>query len=232
MVIGETVKNIYGILLALAWSSALVISVLRAKNKEIIVNVFIVALVFGMIGAKWLFFITNKHLGSTNGFAIYGGLILGILINWFYCSYVMKINFGEILDLAVPSIAIAQGIGRIGCLLDGCCHGIITTDKFYVVYTHSNKVVNGLHLVPTQLLSSIFDLLLGVLLLILSKKIKRAWDLSGIYLILYGIGRFIIEFYRGDMERGWIGVLSTSQFISIIGIIIGTAIIARKSKIK
>ena len=232
MIIDNKITNIYGILLALAWASALILSMIRARNKELILNVFIVSFIFGMIGAKGLFFITNKHLGTLNGFAVYGGLILGILSSWVYCRYIRKVNFGVVLDLAVPSIAIAQGIGRIGCLLDGCCHGIITTDKLYVMYTHSNKVMNGIHLVPTQLISSIFDFSLGILLLILSKKIKTSGNLSCIYLIAYGIGRFLIEFYRGDLERGWVGILSTSQFISIIGIIIGTAIMARKSKRK
>ena len=92
-------------------------------------------------------------------------------------------------------------------------------------------------LIPTQIISSIFDFILAGILIwylySLEKKNKEynAGKVIGVYMILYSIGRFIIEFFRGDLERGFIGTLSTSQVISI-GIIIFGLIVFNLDKIK
>ena len=81
----------------------------------------------------------------------------------------------------------------------------------------------GVKLIPTQLFSAVGDLLIAVILIIFSKKAKVKGDVGGLYMILYGVGRFIIEFFRNDY-RGAVGFLSTSQFISIFIVIFGIGV--------
>ena len=82
-------------------------------------------------------------------------------------------------------------------------------------------------LVPTQIFSSLFDFANFAVLYVISRKNKGDGLTSALYLIFYGIGRFVIEFFRGDLIRGSVGSLSTSQFISIFIVAFGLALFFR-----
>lgn len=125
----------------------------------------------------------------------------------------------------MPSVALAQAFGRIGCFLAGCCYGKETESAIGVIFKNSPFAPNGIKLIPTQLISSLLLFILTfVLVRYADKTWRRPFKVAGLYMILYSIGRFIIEFFRGDEERGNIGFLSTSQFISIF-ILIGGIIL-------
>ena len=151
---------------------------------------------------------------SSDGFVVYGGIIGGILAGWIYCK-VKKLNFLTYFDLVMLSIALAQGFGRIGCFLAGCCYGKEAQVGLSVIFTDSDYAPNNIPLIPTQIYSSILDFLHFFLLLYIARHKKAEGEVAACYLIFYSVGRFILEFFRGDLERGSIGVLSTSQFISI-----------------
>lgn len=122
----------------------------------------------------------------------------------------------------MPAVSFAQGFGRLGCFFAGCCYGRETDSWFSITFTHSDFAPNGVKLLPTQLMSSAGDFLIcGLLLLYAGRKPKEGQVAAG-YMVLYGIGRFIIEFFRNDY-RGSIGVLSTSQIISIGVVAAGVA---------
>ena len=160
-----------------------------------------------------------------------GGLIGGILAGFVYCK-VKKISFFAYLDLIVPSIALAQGFGRLGCFLAGCCYGMEAHTAFAITFTNSAFAPNGVPLVPTQLISSAFNFAnFAVLCLIASRKVSPG-KVSACYLIFYSVGRFIIEFFRGDLIRGSVGPLSTSQFISIFVAIFGVALLFISHKLE
>lgn len=126
------------------------------------------------------------------------------------------------LDLTLPSVALAQGFGRIGCLLAGCCYGRETESAFSITFEHSAYAPNGVALIPTQIISSGLDYLHFIILLIFVKKWKKKdGQVTGLYFMLYSAGRFILEYFRGDLERGSVGVLSTSQFIAIFIFLMG-----------
>ena len=110
----------------------------------------------------------------------------------------------------------------MGCLLAGCCYGAETNFPLSIVFPRgvNSLAPTGIHLHPTQIYSSIFDFALGIFLLWYLKKKKDKGKTFGLYVIIYSIGRFIIEFLRND-PRGNVGVLSTSQFIAIFTLIIG-----------
>lgn len=223
--LGPVTIHGYGLMIALGVICALAVALRRAKNKglsgDAIFYMGLFALVFGFIGAKLLYCIVEFDsfikdplaVLSGNGFVVYGGIIFGVLAAFIY-SRIKKIGFIEYFDLAMPSVAIAQGFGRIGCFLAGCCYGCRTDSFLGVVFQNSPLAPNGVKLFPSQLFSSAGDFLIALVLILYAKKSPKSGKVGALYLILYSIGRFIIEFFRSD-ERGSVGVLSTSQFVAI-----------------
>ncbi|MES1043804.1 prolipoprotein diacylglyceryl transferase [Bacillus obstructivus] len=218
----------YGLMIALGIFFAYRLLVHRATNRPFelshIFSLTVWGLVGGFIGAKLLYWITQfpniiSHpsilLNFGEGFVVYGGIIGGILAGLVYCK-MKNIIFLQHLDLFVPSIALAQGFGRIGCLLAGCCYGEETHSFLGMTFHHSDIAPNDVKLIPTQIMESVFSFALCILLLYLAKRTKKPGLVSCIYLILYSTGRFVIEFFRGDIIRGQVGVLSTSQFIALM----------------
>ena len=94
-----------------------------------------------------------------------------------------------------------------------------------IVFHNSSYAPNGVKLLPTQLISSGLDFLLCAVLILLDRKKKCDGQIAGAYLVLYSIGRFILEFYRGDLIRGNVGALTTSQFIAIFVALAGVILI-------
>ena len=130
-----------------------------------------------------------------------------------YCK-IKDIRFFTYFDLLAPSVALAQAFGRLGCFFAGCCYGKETSLPIGIVFPENSFAPAGVPLLPTQLFSSAGDFLIAFVLIRMTGKMRYHGDVGALYLMLYGIGRFIIEFFRNDY-RGSIGVLSTSQIISI-----------------
>jgi len=222
----------YGLMIGIGILCALVIAGKRAKKKgldaDFVYSLGMVSLVFGFIGAKLLYCIVEinvflnepMRILSGSGFVLYGGIIGGILAAMIYCK-LKRFSFLQYFDLTAPSVALAQGFGRIGCFLAGCCYGRETDTAIGIAFHNSPIAPNGVKLIPTQLFSSAGDFLIAVVLLVYARKGRRRGKVGALYLVLYSVGRFIIEFFRNDY-RGSIAILSTSQFISLIILAIGT----------
>ena len=166
------------------------------------------------------------------GFVIYGALIGGFIGIVLYC-HIWKMNLLSYLDLALPSVALAQGFGRIGCLLAGCCYGQETDSAFAITFHNSAYAPNGVPLIPTQIISSGLDFLHFFILLYFVKKWKKHdGQVTGLFIMLYSAGRYVLEYFRGDLERGSVGVLSTSQFIAIFMFVFGAVFFFGLSKKK
>lgn len=240
LTIGNFTIHGYGLMIGIGIIAAYLMAEHLARKKGLDPDQVFYLLIFGVlggiIGAKLLYWITiwdeivedpSILLDLSNGFVIYGGIILGILSGYLVCR-VKKLNFWKYLDCATPAIALAQGFGRIGCFLAGCCYGVETDSWFSITFTNSDFAPNGVALVPTQLISSAFDFVHFAILYTVTRKTKVDGLTSALYMIIYGCGRFIIEFYRGDLERGTVGDLSTSQFISIFVVAFGIFLLAWK----
>ena len=239
--IGPVTVHGYGLMIAIGVVLAMVVADKRAPKRgldgEQVYGLTVWTLILGFLSAKILFIITyfKDFLASPisfitgSGFVVFGGIIGGVATIWGYCKK-NKLSFIDMFDLVVPSIALAQGFGRIGCLLAGCCYGRETDSAIGIVFSHSNYAPNGVKLIPTQIMMSVGDFINAALLFWLAdrweKKIMNERGLeerpSGTegrlglaYLTFYSIGRFIIEFFRNDY-RGSVGILSTSQFIAIL----------------
>ena len=233
LTIGPVTIHGYGLMIAIGFFAAYIAAEKRAKkmgmDPDQLFNLTIYTMVFGLLSAKLLYYITiikdiiadpSLLLNFTDGFVVYGGIIGGILAGYVFAR-VKKMDFWKYFDLVVPSIALAQGFGRIGCLLAGCCYGTETTSPIGIVFHESQFAPNGISLVPTQTISSARNFLHFFILITFAKHKKADGQVAALYLIFYSIGRFILEFYRGDLIRGSVGQLSTSQFISIFVCIAG-----------
>ena len=218
-----------GVIVAYFW--AIKRGAKRDINEDNILSLLLIAVIVGFGGAKVLYVITDWRyflrdplgaLGS-EGFVVYGGIIAGILGCYIYCRR-KKINFGDGLDVFMPPVAAAQGFGRIGCFLAGCCYGHVTDSPLGVVFPGTTEAVW-----PTQLFSSGGDFLLALALALYDRRDHARGNTGAMYLILYGVGRFLIEFLRND-PRGNVGFFSTSQFISLFMVPIGVVLYVLNNK--
>ncbi|MEZ3428345.1 MAG: prolipoprotein diacylglyceryl transferase [Lachnospiraceae bacterium] len=237
--IGPFTVHGYGLMITIGVLAALFIAEARAKKRDINADVLypltLVCVGFGFAGAKVLFCIVEWRqffknpwqLLTGNGFVVYGGIIGGVLAALLYCRF-KKLNFWDYFDIVLPSVAVAQGFGRIGCFLAGCCYGRETNSFFGIAFTHSDYAPNGVKLLPTQLFSAAGMFLIAGFLFWYAKKERKKGQVGALYLILYSIGRFIIEFFRDDY-RGAVGFLSTSQFISLFILATGVLLFRKRS---
>ncbi|MBQ1504225.1 MAG: prolipoprotein diacylglyceryl transferase [Oscillospiraceae bacterium] len=208
------------------------------------VDAIISAVLLGFVGMKILYWIVTPGVfkdAFSNGFfkgllellmsgmVFYGGLIGGLL-GIVLVARKKKKNFFEFTDLMAPCFCVAHAFGRIGCLLVGCCYGVATGETTqFGLCTYNGvcavKYLDGTMRLPAPLLETIFLLLLCVVLVLIFRKEKHLGTVTGWYLILYAIWRFVIEMFRGDAARGKYGPLYTSQWISIAILIAGVVIL-------
>lgn len=181
----------------------------------------------GFIGAKLLFIavslptIIEMEISLISllygGFVFYGGMIGGGLALLIYSK---RYSEGyELFDIYAVSLPLGHALGRVGCFLAGCCYGIPYDGKFSHVYTESVGLTPlGVPLLPIQLIEAaglvvLFFVLLTIYL-VLGKN--QRYLCVRIYLLSYSVMRFILEFFRGDTERGSVWIFSTAQIISVI----------------
>lgn len=218
-------------------------AVRRGAGKNIdsdnVFSLVVWALVSGYIGSKLLYIITiipeavkdiSVLKNALEGWVVYGGIIGGVIGILLMC-HIKRLDFWQYIDLAAPSMALAQGFGRIGCLLAGCCYGRETLSAFAITFHNSAYAPNGVPLVPTQIISSALDFINAFVLIWLDNRKKCEGQTMALYLIFYSIGRFVLEFWRGDVIRGSVGTLSTSQFISIFTLILGIVIFVARTRL-
>ncbi len=233
--IGPVTVYGYGLMIAVGVIAAYLVGEHRAKKQGLSADelfyLTITCLVGGILGAKILFYIVEIKeimenpkmlLDVANGFVVYGGIIGGIFSGYLYTK-IRKLDFWRYFDLVMPSIALAQAFGRIGCAFAGCCYGRETDSWFHIVYHESKFAPNEVALIPTQFISSGLNFLHFFLLILFARKLKAKGQTAGLYLIFYSIGRFFLEYLRND-PRGSVRVLSTSQFISLFIFAVGVGI--------
>lgn len=230
--IGPITIHGYGLMIGIGILAAIFLGERRATKQglspDMIYNLAFVCLLSGFFGAKLLYCIVEFKtiienpisILTGNGFVVYGGIIGGVLGVILYCR-IKKLPFLRYFDLMVPSVALAQGFGRLGCLLAGCCYGRETNSILGITFHNSQFAPNGIKLIPTQILSSGGDFLIAILLIIFARKEKIPGRVGALYFMMYSVGRFIIEIFRNDYRGNIGGLLSTSQFIAILMFAIG-----------
>ena len=224
----------YGVLLAAAYLLGLQFALVRARARGLdanrVMDLGIWIIISALIGAKLLLLIVDYDAFRQNprelltlmrsGGVFYGGLIAAVAVAFWYLRR-HRLPMWSVCDAFAPGIALGHVIGRMGCFFAGCCFGRATDVPWAVTFTseYANQNVGtplNVPLHPTQLYEAGAELAILGLLLFLERRWRpfpgrTFWT----YLLVYGITRFIIEFYRGD-ARGMIGDLSTSQFVSVL----------------
>jgi len=150
------------------------------------------------------------------GLTAYGGVI-GAIICLVIFALQFKKNIGQMLFTFMPSIPIMYAIGKIGCFLAGCCHGIAYEGFGSVMYNYSLAAPSNISLFPVQIVETIaFS---GIFIYMISKAVKNKFDFKvlGFSFILCGFAKFALDFLRMSHD----GQISLNQLISIVFIIIG-----------
>jgi phosphatidylglycerol:prolipoprotein diacylglycerol transferase len=247
--IGSFALPTYGFLMACGFLSALYVLRRRAPrfglSPDDATDLGVWVLLAGLVGAKLLLLIVEWkqfHLleGRSllellrSGGVFYGGLI-GALLAAVVFLRVRHIDFWAVADAAAPSILLGQAIGRLGCFSAGCCWGKECHLPWAVTFTSLVAEQNvgvpiGIPLHPTQLYEAFGTLVLFGLLIFFERN-RFSGETFARYVFGYALLRGTIEFFRGDPRGEVFGLLSTSQFIALCGLILGAAILVWRRKI-
>lgn len=228
----------YSICLFLAFFIGGVLALKEARlwgiSEDFMINLFFYLIIFGMLGARLYYVAFNWEMYSSNlinilkiwegGLAIHGGIIAGIIV---IILYSRKYNIGtlKLLDILVPSLILGQAIGRWGNFFNGEAHGPAVSLNSLEAWHLPDFIIEGMHIdglyyMPTFLIESALCLLGFILLYVIrSRKYTKIGQTFSIYLVWYGIIRFVIEHFRTDSLM--FGGIKTAQAVSVLMIIVG-----------
>lgn len=228
--IGPITIYTYGVLIATAFFLGLALAARQARvegeDPQKIMDLSFYILISAIVGSRLLYIVVEYKEYISNplrifkvwegGLVFYGGFIMAMAV---VIIYIRKhgMNLWKVGDILAPSVAIGQGVGRLGCFFAGCCYGRETDVPWAVIFKDPNTLAPmDVHIHPTQLYDSANGFIIFTALIILRKFKKFDGQLFWTYTLLYAVGRFIVEIFRGD-ERGFVieSFLSTSQFIAI-----------------
>lgn len=246
--IGRFPVYTYGLLLAAAYLTGLWLAVRRARARGLdgdrVMDLGIWIIASALIGAKLLLLVVDFDHYSRNpgellavfrsGGVFYGGLIAAVLTAFWYMRRA-NLPLWTTTDAFAPGIALGHVVGRVGCLMAGCCYGKPTGLPWGITFTNpmaaefvGTPLDVALH--PTQLYEAGAELIILILLLATERRGRQYPGRTfWLYMLMYGVTRFVIEFYRGD-PRGSIGALSTSQVISIVLVPISLVMLVRLAR--
>jgi prolipoprotein diacylglyceryl transferase len=241
----------YGVMLGTSLVVGWFIAMTLAKNDGIdqqeAGTIYMWTAVWSIIGSRLLYVFTNWSefhsitevvMVNRGGLVAYGGMIGGFLAS-VYCCRKRKIPLLQWADVAAPSVVLGTAITRVGCLLFGCDFGArsnlpwaITFPKDSPAWNHHLRehliqpdALRSLAVHPTQVYESLVGLSLFALLMLIRKYRKFSGQVFLGWVLGYGIMRPLIEIVRDDDQRGNVGSLSTSQFIGIVSVVLGLALL-------
>lgn len=212
-------------------------------NWDFIFNLTFWTIIFGILGARLYYVIFNWSLYKSNlidilkiwegGLAIHGGLIAGFITLFIYCKK-CNANTIKIMDMALPSVIIAQAIGRWGNFFNSEAHGVATSlsklESLHIPnFIIKGMYINGVYYQPTFLYESLWCLLGFVILLFIRyNKYTKIGTITGVYLMWYSAGRFVIENIRTDSLM--FGGFRIAQIVSILLFCLGAFLLFSSSR--
>lgn len=233
----------YGLLISSGILIGLLIAYINSKYLNVSYDKFLdyvlISLPFGVIGARLYYVLFNlsyykQHLNEIvnirqGGLAIHGGIIFAVIAAYIY-SKIRNENLLKYLDLAAPSIIIAQSIGRWGNFFNQEAHGGEVTYDFiknFPIFIQKGMFIEGKYYHPTFLYESIWNFIIFLILVFIVRNIiTKKGNIFFIYLGLYSLGRFFIEGLRTDSLM--LGPLRAAQIVSLTGILISLVYILFK----
>lgn len=247
-VIGPIPLRLYGLMIGLGFILGIFLAARQAKkegiNPDRVLDLGVYVLLTAIVGSRALFVLTDlrefaaKPLEAfalwKGGLVFYGGLLAAVPVGiWYLRKH--KLPVWKTADIMAPSIALGQAFGRLGCFSAGCCYGAPSHGWFSVIFSDQHSLAPlGVPLFPTQLTESFGAFLIFVALMLFRRYKKYDGQLFWLYVLLYAVLRFIVEFFRGDAIRGlYFGnAISTSQIIAISLFILAGIMIRHLGKTK
>jgi phosphatidylglycerol:prolipoprotein diacylglycerol transferase len=227
----------YGIMVSLAIVALLALTVRGTDRlgvpRDVFFSFFLWSVVGGLVGARLIHVIDHiandwgyysihpediiGYIFGFAGLALYGAVIGAVLAILIYAK-IKKVPYSNLIgvfDCLAIAAPVAQAIGRVGCIINGCCYGIPSSLPWAVIYTHPNSACSllGKPLHPAQIYFLIWNLIVFAIVWHLQGKLKPQGSLFLLYLSLYSAGDFTIRFLR-DNEIVWLG-LQQGQLISL-----------------
>lgn len=240
--IGNFFLPTYGLLVATAFIAALWTAgrlAERAKlDREAVLNLGIYCALAGIVGAKALMIALDPALRSNwrEIFSLatlqaagifYGGLLVALATAFLY-MWRRHLSPFKTADVFAPGVALGHAIGRLGCFSAGCCWGVPTQLPWAVRFTNPRAyqlvgVPLFVPLHPTQLYESLAELAIFAVLYRQFLRPHRDGSIISLYLVLYGITRFLVEFvrYHDPQSNPLTGPFSTEQWVSLVLIVMG-----------
>jgi phosphatidylglycerol---prolipoprotein diacylglyceryl transferase len=227
----------YGIFIGTGMALAIMLAKYTSKYRDInydsLLDVVLICLPIGIIGAR-LYYVAfdfsnykNNLIDILNirggGLAIHGGILFA-LVSAFIISKRKKMNFFKMADVAAPTIIIAQAIGRWGNFFNSEAHGGAVSYDFiknFPYFIQQGMHIEGIYYHPTFLYESLWDFAVFLILMIILRKAKKVGMVFFTYMGLYSIGRFFIEGLRTDSLM--FGPIRIAQLVSLSGIVIWMA---------
>lgn len=202
----------------------------------------LIAIFGGVLGARLFYVVQFYHQFAGHpidiiridkgGLVFYGGFIVAFATVWIYCR-IKKLSLLRVMDIYAPAVALGHAAGRIGCFMQGCCYGKPNHSSWPSVvfpagseparrypanpadlYAAVQKASDSMPLIPVQIYESICNLLIAVFLLWMLRHVKRPGGITALYLAMYALMRFGMEFMRGD-HTDHIGMFTPSQFMAL-----------------
>jgi phosphatidylglycerol:prolipoprotein diacylglycerol transferase len=231
--IGNFTIYTYGVLVALGFFMGMQYIVKYSKNiitKQQVYDFLFYVILVGIIGARIFYVLLDIPYYLSHpleiiqvwkgGLVYYGGFVAVLIFAFFYCKH-KKFNIVKLVDVFAPALALGHFFGRIGCFFSGCCYGKNTDCFLAIAHKH-----------PTQLYEALGNLIIFVILhKFLQQKHKDGYVFV-LYMVLYSILRFGVEFFRGDDRGIFIFGLSPAQNISIIIFMIAMTLVFNQYKNK
>lgn len=244
--LGSITVYSYGLMIALGAIAGVAYMAIQGKKEVGLTfdqanTLFLFIFIAAFLGGKFFLIFENPSLYLGNprklltgrGFVFYGSFLFAVPVMFYYFKK-HKIPVYPMLDVMAITTCLVHIFGRLGCFMAGCCYGTVTTSKLGVVFTSEACQANPLHtpLHPTQLYEAGLIFLIMIFLLYLRSRRKFYGQLFLIYLLLYAAGRYVLEWFRGDLKRGYIieNYLSHSQFIALLVFIVVLFVYAQWSK--
>jgi phosphatidylglycerol---prolipoprotein diacylglyceryl transferase len=245
--VGSITVYSYGFMIALGVIGAVAYMAIQGKRDVGLTfdqanTLFLLIFIAAFVGGKVFLLFENPSLYVSNpaklltgrGFVFYGSFLFAVpTMLWFFRKH--KLNPHKMLDVMAIVTCIVHMFGRLGCFLAGCCYGKPTDSAFSVTFTDEACQAEPLNtpLFPTQLMEAGYIFIVMIVLLLIKRKYQKFYgQLFLLYLIVYAIGRSILEIFRGDVARGFIikDYLSHSQFIALLIVLVSIFFYVKWSK--
>jgi len=235
--VGPVTFYTYGVLVALAFVVGTLWTLKRAQaageDPDTYLEGVFWILVAGFVGARLLYVVYFPDLYlhhplrivlDRGGLVWYGGLVGAMLATLVFVKW-RRVSLPRLGDIVLPPAALGLAVGRIGCLMSGCCYGRPTHLPWGIQFPPGHETY-PMWVHPTQLYESFSLVALTLILAWLYRRVKTPGVVMSLFFIGYGLIRFVIEFYRGDVVY-WVGhSLTASQVFSLVGIVGGLICLA------